>query len=262
MSKGFIYVMSNEIFRDGRLKIGMTKSDPNDRRKELYTTGVPEPYKLEYYAFVPNYEIIEKKVHRALVKFRPRKDREHFLCSVPEAILAIRDIADVKYEEIFYKSPEEIKQEEQERIRRQKEIEEQKAERLRQEKQERIRRQKEIEEKKVFEDQARKKNELEEKNRLRKKQEGEVLLKKINLKEREIKTTRIAYRVVACGLFFVLLSFAFDNTLLLDLGIFMSIGILAVVIDLLFGKKYMFVSKLEEELNNLRKQLEILNKTD
>ena len=240
MSKGFIYVMSNEIFRDGRLKIGMTKSDPNDRRKELYTTGVPEPYKLEYYAFVPNYEIIEKKVHRALVKFRPRKDREHFLCSVPEAILAIRDIADVKYEEIFYKSPEEIKQEEQERIRRQKEIEE----------------------KKVFEDQARKKNELEEKNRLRKKQEGEVLLKKINLKEREIKTTRIAYRVVACGLFFVLLSFAFDNTLLLDLGIFMSIGILAVVIDLLFGKKYMFVSKLEEELNNLRKQLEILNKTD
>ena len=54
---GFIYIMSNPVFKDGRIKIGKSKSDPSSwRLNELYTTGVPEPFKVEYSAFTENYD--------------------------------------------------------------------------------------------------------------------------------------------------------------------------------------------------------------
>ena len=106
---GFIYVMSNPIFSDNRIKIGKSKSDPSSLRKdELYSTGVPEPFKVEYYAFVEDYDKVEIKIHRILDHKRPNKNREFFTSSIPEAILTIKQNSKVKYEEIFYKSPHEI----------------------------------------------------------------------------------------------------------------------------------------------------------
>jgi hypothetical protein len=104
---GFIYILSNSAFNT--LKIGRTSKAPEERRKELSSeTGVPAPYKIEYYAFVENHESVERQVHSKLDSNRPQKNKEHFNCSVPEAIIVIEDIANVKYKEIFYKSPEEI----------------------------------------------------------------------------------------------------------------------------------------------------------
>ena len=40
--------------------IGISKSDPTGRKDDLYSTGVPEPFKVEYYALVENYEKLEK----------------------------------------------------------------------------------------------------------------------------------------------------------------------------------------------------------
>lgn len=106
---GFIYVMSNEAFAHNLIKIGKSKHDPTDRRaNQLYTTGVPEKFKVEYYAFVKNFDTVETRVHRALDSKRYRSNREFFTCSVPEAISLIRRSASVKYEEVFYQSPEEI----------------------------------------------------------------------------------------------------------------------------------------------------------
>ena len=117
--------MSNPIFKDGRLKIGKSKSDPSSLRKdELYSTGVPEPFKIEYYAFVENYDAIEKKIHRIFHKERPNKSREFFIVSVPQAILKIRQNSIIKYEEVFFKSNEEIEQEAQKAFQRKKEMEE------------------------------------------------------------------------------------------------------------------------------------------
>ena len=104
---GFIYILSNPEFKG--LKIGQSSKAPEERRKELSSeTGVPAPYKIEYYAFVENYESVEKQIHSKLNSYRPRKNKEHFNCSVPEAIIVIEDIANIKYKEVFYKSPEEI----------------------------------------------------------------------------------------------------------------------------------------------------------
>ena len=61
------------------------------------------------------YEKIERKVHAQLSYKRPNKDREFFQCSVPEAIAVIREIAQIKYEDVYYKSPDEIKKAQEDR---------------------------------------------------------------------------------------------------------------------------------------------------
>ncbi len=97
---GFIYIMSNPIFSDGRIKIGKSKSDPSSFRKdELYSTGVPTPFKIEYFAFVENYDSVEMQVHKRLDDKRPNKDREFFTSAITEAINTIREISNIKYEE-------------------------------------------------------------------------------------------------------------------------------------------------------------------
>tara|TARA_A100001015_G_C14355920_1_gene468566 strand:+ start:320 stop:514 length:195 start_codon:yes stop_codon:yes gene_type:complete len=52
MANGFIYIMSNPSFTDGKIKIGKSQKDPALRKEELNTTGLPEPFELEYYALV------------------------------------------------------------------------------------------------------------------------------------------------------------------------------------------------------------------
>ena len=138
--KGFIYVMSNESFRDGILKIGISSKDPtSERANELYTTGVPKPFKVEYYAFVEDYKNVEEIVHSKLKKKRLNRDREFFNCSVPEAIDIIRDCSNIKYQEIFYKQPEEIekKKQKEEEERERKKYERKERERKERERKER-----------------------------------------------------------------------------------------------------------------------------
>lgn len=123
---GFIYIMSNPAFPN-LLKIGKSKKDPTtDRVNELNQTGVPEPFKVEYYAFVEDEDYLERVVHEELAPQRPNKNREFFSVDCVEAIDAIRQLsavnAKIKYEEVFYVTPEDIKrfreqQEEAERLR-------------------------------------------------------------------------------------------------------------------------------------------------
>ena len=97
---GFIYIMSNEIFKDDRLKIGISKSDPRYQRKaELDSeTGVPEPFRVEYFAFVEDYQWVEREVHKRLDSFRPNKRKEFFTCSRTQALETIRQVAKIEYE--------------------------------------------------------------------------------------------------------------------------------------------------------------------
>ena len=110
MSNGFIYIMSNPSFSHGQIKIGKSSKDPSIRKEELNTTSLPEPFVLEYFALVGDYDAVELNVHRKLSAYRRNRRREFFDCTVPKAILAIRESATVKHEEVFYKSPEEIQE--------------------------------------------------------------------------------------------------------------------------------------------------------
>lgn len=104
--------MSNPAFPD-LLKIGKSKKDPTqDRVSELNQTGVPEPFRVEYYAFVESEDALETLVHKHFSAKRPNKKREFFSIDCAVAINAIRDLAmrhsSIKFEEVFYVSPDEL----------------------------------------------------------------------------------------------------------------------------------------------------------
>jgi|TARA_R110000744_G_scaffold357040_1_gene463831 hypothetical protein len=104
--------MSNPAFPD-LLKIGKSKKDPTqDRVSELNQTGVPEPFRVEYYAFVENEDALETLAHKHFSAKRPNKKREFFSVDCAVAINTIRDLAmrhsSIKFEEVFYVSPDEL----------------------------------------------------------------------------------------------------------------------------------------------------------
>ena len=51
---GFIYVMSNIAMPD-LIKIGTSAEDPTVECDKLYAPDVPQPFKIEYYAFIKQY---------------------------------------------------------------------------------------------------------------------------------------------------------------------------------------------------------------
>jgi len=106
---GFIYIMSNPAFPN-LLKIGKSKKDPTvDRINELNQTGVPEPFKVEYYAFVEDADYLERMVHEELAAQRSNNNREFFSVDCIEAIRTTRNWANqhsaLKYEQIETEEP-------------------------------------------------------------------------------------------------------------------------------------------------------------
>ena len=73
---------------------------------------MPEPFKVEYYALVEDETYLEQKVHDFYRSQRPNMNREFFTIDCAEAINTIRNLAEydaqIKYEEVFYTSEEEI----------------------------------------------------------------------------------------------------------------------------------------------------------
>jgi hypothetical protein len=109
---GFVYIFSNPAFPT-LVKIGRTSKDPTeDRLKELNTTGVPQPYRCEYYALVGDHIGLEKKLHEKFESSRTNDNREFFEIDYTSAITAIRDLApeygQIKYEETKNQNSEKL----------------------------------------------------------------------------------------------------------------------------------------------------------
>jgi len=77
---GFVYIAENDSM-EGIVKIGKTARHPNERLKELQTTGVPTPFRIvvAYFCFDP--EALESSVHNSLSEFKVSSNREFFNCS-------------------------------------------------------------------------------------------------------------------------------------------------------------------------------------
>ena len=99
---GFVYIMTNAAFLD-LVKIGKSAKDPQYRKVDLETTGVPDQFIVEYFAFVKDFHRVEMAVHNQLSSFRYKENREFFGCGVTKGITTIRDCASsgMKYEEIL-----------------------------------------------------------------------------------------------------------------------------------------------------------------
>jgi hypothetical protein len=91
MAKGFLYVAENSSMA-GLLKIGHTEKVPTARLDELFTTGVPEPFDIAYYALVQDSKKSEKAVHQILSRYRYKANREFFAIGVGAAVRVIRAV--------------------------------------------------------------------------------------------------------------------------------------------------------------------------
>jgi hypothetical protein len=115
---GFVYILSNPAMPN-LLKIGKSDRDPTGfRAAELYTTGVPQPFKVEYFAYVEEHHNLERKVHSTLSTRRPNSNREFFTVSIEEAVLLIRESGLVLSEKLFFKTEAEIRAEKEKAERR------------------------------------------------------------------------------------------------------------------------------------------------
>jgi len=93
MSAGFIYILENEAI-PGLLKIGSTEKHPEERARELTSTGVPKPFKVVYHWHVFDYQMIEKQIHKVLESqgYRENTKREFFAISTDNAMRLIETI--------------------------------------------------------------------------------------------------------------------------------------------------------------------------
>ena len=100
MSLGWVYILSNPSM-PGVIKIGQSSNDPAARANELYTTGVPEPFLIEYKGLFEGYAKLERSVHDALSDSRRSSNREFFEIEIWVAVDLIRSHAETpaKYEE-------------------------------------------------------------------------------------------------------------------------------------------------------------------
>ena len=82
--------MSNPSFLYDVFKVGRSFSDPEKRCTQLFTTGVPTPFNLEFKLYVNNAELFEKRIHKLLDKYRIFNKREFFKINKNELIEIIK----------------------------------------------------------------------------------------------------------------------------------------------------------------------------
>ena len=87
--KGYVYIFTNESFRDGWVKIGKTKNI-KERLKQLDNTSCPLPFDVYATLRTSKYEDAEALVHEFISHFnnelRVRPNREYFKVSPEEAL--------------------------------------------------------------------------------------------------------------------------------------------------------------------------------
>ena len=90
-AQGWVYILTNPSFREDWVKIGKSSRPVDVRSKELDNTAVPLPFEIFATLKTSKYEIVEKKIHKAidrLTDLRIRQNREFFNIK-PELALEI-----------------------------------------------------------------------------------------------------------------------------------------------------------------------------
>ena len=98
MAKGYIYIMTNESFKQPMIKIGYAK-DVEQRRKQLSEkTGVPADYKI-YATYETAGNIEDKDLHNLIDKLNPNlrfnKAKEFYVLESSEAFNILKSIATI-----------------------------------------------------------------------------------------------------------------------------------------------------------------------
>lgn len=85
-----VYVLSNPAM-PGLVKIGKTQNDDaKARMSQLYTTGVPFPFDVEFVCRVENPDEVERSLHQAFAPYRVNPKREFFQIEASQAIAILK----------------------------------------------------------------------------------------------------------------------------------------------------------------------------
>ena len=87
---GYVYVMSNAAM-PGLYKVGCTSRNPSERASDLYSTGVPAPFVVEYCVYIEDYAYIERIAHSNLSNCNYSK--EFFRCDLEKCIIEVKRAA-------------------------------------------------------------------------------------------------------------------------------------------------------------------------
>ena len=96
VKKGYVYVLTNESFKDNWFKIGKSKREPEVRGRELYNTSLPLPYEIYATLKTSKYQEAEKMLHRTIdriSKLRIASNREFFNIAPEIAYEILLDVA-------------------------------------------------------------------------------------------------------------------------------------------------------------------------
>jgi hypothetical protein len=89
---GYVYIMINQAFPH-LLKIGKTEKNPDERARELSSTGVPSPFIVLHNEYVADCATVESEMHRLFAQFRESSRREFFRIERSEAIRVLSELA-------------------------------------------------------------------------------------------------------------------------------------------------------------------------
>ena len=93
---GYVYILTNPSFKEDWVKIGKSSRPVDVRSKELDNTAVPLPFEIYATLKTVKYDIVEKKIHKAidrLTDLRIRQNREFFNINPELALEILRDEA-------------------------------------------------------------------------------------------------------------------------------------------------------------------------
>jgi hypothetical protein len=88
MAVGYIYVLTNPAM-PSMVKVGYTHENTAVRARQIFTTGVPKPFQIEFFFLTENVEAVEAAVHKALHPKRVSNGREFFSVEIAEAVREI-----------------------------------------------------------------------------------------------------------------------------------------------------------------------------
>lgn len=95
---GYVYILTNPIFREDWVKIGKSSRPVDVRSKELDNTAVPLPFEIYATLKTTKYAKVERQIHKQidrLTDLRIRQNREFFNIAPSVALDIMRDIADL-----------------------------------------------------------------------------------------------------------------------------------------------------------------------
>ena len=86
MNSQYVYIMSNPSLESDLYKIGFSRRHPSIRAKELYSSGVPTPFFVEYVIITENGQRLECDIHKRLESYRLNSKREFFKIRIHELV--------------------------------------------------------------------------------------------------------------------------------------------------------------------------------